>query len=187
MASVPYATLKPQLEALSLHGHADVFTEGFHQRLVVLLYAAAAVPLAGAAVVFFYRRRIAQMAGDARASLASFFTETVADVADSLRKESRIHLLLLAAVLVLALAVRLLFLFQPMRYDEAYTYTHFASTPIYLTVSNFSSTNNHIFHTLLVQFSSLIFGNQPWALRLPALIAGLAARAGNLCRDSNLL
>jgi hypothetical protein len=76
--------------------------------------------------------------------------------------------LLPITVVILAL----LFLFQPMRYDEAYTFTHFASTPLYLALSNYSSTNNHLLNTLLVHFSYILFGNHPWALRLPTLIAG---------------
>ncbi len=172
VASIPFATLKPQLEALTLHGHADVFTEAFHQRVAGILRAGSVVPLVGAAAVLVFRRRIARMAGDAAGSVSSFLAVLAGEAAGALRSDGRLHLSLLGAVLLLGLGIRLLFLFQPMRYDESYTYTHFASTPLYLTVSNYSSTNNHILNTLLMQLSTLVFGNHPWALRLPAFVAG---------------
>ena len=46
--------------------------------------------------------------------------------------EDRLHLASLAAIGVLGVALRLLFLSQPMRYDEAYTYNNFASGPLYI-------------------------------------------------------
>ena len=49
----------------------------------------------------------------------------------------------------------------------------FASRPIKVIVSNYHTPNNHVFHSLLVHFSYLLFGNHPWALRLPVLIAGV--------------
>jgi hypothetical protein len=172
VASIPFSTLKPQLEALTLYGHAAVFTESFHARLVGILRFASAVPLVTAVTVFFFRRRITQVAGYAMTSLSTFFADSAKQAVDVLRKESRLHLALLASILVLAFFIRLLFLFQPMRYDEAYTFTHYASMPLYLGLSNYSAPNNHLLHTLLVHCSYLIFGNYPWALRLPALIAG---------------
>src|SRR5688572_7081313 len=71
--------------------------------------------------------------------------------------------------------VRIELLDQPMRYDEAVTYrlyVHPAAGP--MDILRDYSANNHLLHTLLVWASVRMFGNIEWAIRLPALIAGLA-------------
>ena len=78
------------------------------------------------------------------------------------------------AITLLAAAVRLLYLSQPMQYDEAYTFVAFASRPFWIAISDYSLPNNHVFHTLLVYLAYHLLGNQPWTIRLPALVAGVA-------------
>jgi 4-amino-4-deoxy-L-arabinose transferase-like glycosyltransferase len=89
------------------------------------------------------------------------------------RKGNAIHLFALSAIFFLGVTVRLVFLFQPMRYDEAFSFTYYASKPLALGLSDYSYPNNHLFHTFLVHLAYLAFGNQPWVIRLPALIAGI--------------
>lgn len=60
-------------------------------------------------------------------------------------------------------------------YDEAFTYTDYASKPVGFILSNYASPNNHILHTLLVKMSCAVFGLHLWSLRLPALLAGIVA------------
>jgi 4-amino-4-deoxy-L-arabinose transferase-like glycosyltransferase len=67
---------------------------------------------------------------------------------------------------------RLFFLSQPVRFDEASSYLDYASKPLYLLVSIYTEPENHVFNSLLTHFSTAIFGNHLWALRLPALTAG---------------
>jgi hypothetical protein len=76
-------------------------------------------------------------------------------------------------ILLVSIFMRLFFLGQPIRYDEAYTYLNYASKPLLTGMSNYSFPNNHLFHTILVHFSYVVFGNKLWALRLPALMAGV--------------
>ena len=78
----------------------------------------------------------------------------------------------LIALVVIAIALRGLYLNQPMRYDEAFTYTNTAAKGLRYTISTYHAPNNHIFHTALVRVSAGLFGNEPWALRLPAFTAG---------------
>jgi hypothetical protein len=79
----------------------------------------------------------------------------------------------LAVITLIALLVRLRFLNQPIRYDEADTILSYASKPLYLGLSVYNEPNNHVFHTLLVHFAILLAGTAEWAVRLPALIAGV--------------
>jgi 4-amino-4-deoxy-L-arabinose transferase-like glycosyltransferase len=77
-----------------------------------------------------------------------------------------------AALLVVGLVIRGLFVNVPMEHDEAYTFSVFAVQPLRLGLSDYHYPNNHLFHTLLVHLSYRLFGVQPWTVRLPALIAG---------------
>lgn len=69
--------------------------------------------------------------------------------------------------------MRALYLAQPMRYDEAVTYMYFVRLPWSEALSTYTYPNNHLFHTLLAKASVTAFGNSPWALRLPAFVAGV--------------
>jgi 4-amino-4-deoxy-L-arabinose transferase-like glycosyltransferase len=61
-----------------------------------------------------------------------------------------------------------------MRYDEATTYDNYVSKPLYIGLANYSTPNNHLLHTFLAKLSVTAFGSAPWAIRLPALLAGIA-------------
>lgn len=71
-----------------------------------------------------------------------------------------------------AVAVRVHYVAQAIQYDEAFTFTYYASRPLVVGLSYYTFPNNHLFHTFLVHVTSSIFGNHLWALRLPALVAG---------------
>lgn len=89
------------------------------------------------------------------------------------RTEPIILLLILTAGLILRLAA----LNDPVSYDEAYTYIAFVRQDIWGILSDYSLPNNHILNSLLIKLSTSLLGNHPWSMRLPALIAGLAAIA----------
>ncbi|MBI4494294.1 MAG: glycosyltransferase family 39 protein [Chloroflexi bacterium] len=85
------------------------------------------------------------------------------------------RLCLVGAILIVLIGTvaRVSFLSQPARYDEAHTFNEFASRPLYYALSFYPEPNNQLFHTLLVHISSMLLGNQLWAIRLPALVAGI--------------
>lgn len=102
----------------------------------------------------------------------------------------RIYLVALLVITLLALLIRLIFISQPMRHDEAYTFLAFASRSFRVVISDYHLPNNHVFHTILVYLAYHLFGNQPWIIRLPALIAGVLAVpatywVGNMFYDRN--
>ena len=92
---------------------------------------------------------------------------------DAWRTETRDHRIALAILLSIGVALRALYLTQPMRYDEAVTYMYFVRLPWLEALSTYTYPNNHLFHTLLAKMSVAAFGNYPWALRIPALLAGI--------------
>ena len=81
--------------------------------------------------------------------------------------------LVAAELLAGALLMRLLYIRQPIRHDEAYTYLYFASEPLGAALGDYSYPNNHLFHTLLVRATTSLFGGSLPAIRLPAFVAGL--------------
>ena len=81
-----------------------------------------------------------------------------------------------AVWLITALAAigRLAHLWQPMRYDESITWAYFVGRSWSTVVSSYQFPNNHVFFSLLAKATSGLAPFQPWALRLPAFVAGVA-------------
>jgi len=77
-------------------------------------------------------------------------------------------------ITVLGVVLRAVYLSQPMRNDEAATYLFYVRKPPLYGLVSYTLPNNHVLHTLLASVSTFIFGNHPWAIRLPAFIAGVA-------------
>ena len=84
-----------------------------------------------------------------------------------------------AILLITAIAVidRLAVLWQPMRYDESVTWAYFVGRSWSTIVSSYQFPNNHVFFSLLAKMTSSVAPFQPWALRLPAFLAGVAVVA----------
>ncbi len=87
--------------------------------------------------------------------------------------EPRWVFIALGLITLAALVLRALLLRQPVQYDEAYTFIHYASKSLTTILANYSAPNNHIFHTLLVALACHLLGADLWTLRLPALLAGI--------------
>jgi Dolichyl-phosphate-mannose-protein mannosyltransferase len=68
--------------------------------------------------------------------------------------------------------LRLRHLGRLVRFDEAWTYIGFASRPLVLGLSRYPAANNHLLNTLLIYFSTRLFGNTIFGLRFPALAVG---------------
>ncbi|MCY7379074.1 MAG: glycosyltransferase family 39 protein [Gemmatimonadaceae bacterium] len=85
--------------------------------------------------------------------------------------DERTAILLITAIAVIA---RLAVLWQPMRYDESVTWAYFVGRPWSTIVSSYQFPNNHVFFSLLAKLTAAVAPFQPWALRLPAFLAGVA-------------
>lgn len=79
-----------------------------------------------------------------------------------------------AVILVFAAGIflRIRHLGRAVRFDEAWTYMEFASRPLVVAVSNYHVPNNHLLHTVLVHFSTRLFGHTLFGLRFPAFVIG---------------
>ncbi len=76
--------------------------------------------------------------------------------------------LLLAASIVL----RLPFLFQPGSSDEVRNYYAWTARPFVLAISDYRAPCNHLLYTILDYPIVRLLGNDEWAIRLPAFLAG---------------
>jgi 4-amino-4-deoxy-L-arabinose transferase-like glycosyltransferase len=80
----------------------------------------------------------------------------------------------LVTIALIGVALRAIYLTQPMRYDEAVTYMYFVRLDWADALSTYTYPNNHLFHTALAKAAASVFGAGPAVLRLPAFLAGAA-------------
>ncbi len=83
----------------------------------------------------------------------------------------------LAAVLIVALALRLVHLDGGLWIDEISTLLTYVRRPMLETFVVYDSQNQHPLYTLMAQGSIALFGDTPSALRLPAVLLGVASVA----------
>jgi hypothetical protein len=167
---LPYALLRSWGDRLARDGSLELLTPSLVGLLRPLFLAGGLLLLAGG-LACLLRPAWAR-------ALAAFPRRLFQDALDILRVLAAVRLSLFEkAGLALSLAagawVRLVLLRAPMQYDEAYTWIAFAARPFTAVLTDYHLPNNHVFHTLLVRLSALLFGPEPWALRLPAFLAGL--------------
>ncbi len=175
LASVSFASftsVKAHLDSFASDGDADVTRTEF-DAIVVRLRAAAVVAGLAAVAAYARRKRLRNFLGELGASCATATSSLVRGLRRVLAAESPLHLGALLTVIVIAVLVRLEFLFQPMRYDESATFVSYVSPPWYIALTDYSAPNNHVLHSLLTQISTAVFGTEAWAIRLPAFLAGI--------------
>lgn len=80
----------------------------------------------------------------------------------------------LLAVLVYGVIIRAVFLREPVRLDEFYTYFNYVIYPFRHILSTYDVPNNHVFHSILARIFYLLGGTSETVLRLPAFLAGCA-------------
>ncbi|MEH3053464.1 MAG: hypothetical protein PGN13_05555 [Patulibacter minatonensis] len=63
---------------------------------------------------------------------------------------------------------------EPPHFDESYTALHYVQGSLGELLTTYDEPNNHILGSLLAWLSTGVLGGGPFALRLPALLAGIA-------------
>ncbi|MCA1626234.1 MAG: glycosyltransferase family 39 protein [Acidobacteria bacterium] len=81
---------------------------------------------------------------------------------------------LITAVTVLAFVLRLFRLDSELWLDEITTIFFYSPMSTLHVLTGFVSANNHLLNTLLMKLAIAFFGEQEWAVRLPAAIFGAA-------------
>lgn len=111
--------------------------------------------------------------GDARCRDRLLSCETARKCTRAWSNETPLHRIALVLVFICGLGLRISFLFQPLRLDEASSYVELASHPVSLGLSYYPHPNNHLLNTLFMNLSTRLFGGAEWAIRLPALLFGV--------------
>lgn len=81
----------------------------------------------------------------------------------------------LAAILAVAFVLRAFKLDAPLWYDEIDTLLRYVRLPWSELVATYDSLNNHMFFSLQAKLAVALFGESPWALRLPAMLFGVGS------------
>ncbi len=103
-------------------------------------------------------------------------------------KTSRADVWLILGLLVVGLALRLYNLGEGLWFDEIQTLVDYVRLPLPRIVTTFDSQNQHPLYTVLARGAFAVFGEAPWALRLPAALLGVASlwaayRLGRMMTD----
>lgn len=166
LAALPYANLRQWFDNLARDGSLEAFTPALYSAARLALVSLSLLALLAARTTARWQpvlqRALAPSAW--RADLHQLLTAARLPQRDALT---------LAALLLIGLVARLVYLNQPMRYDEAYSAVVFAARPLRYALSDYHLPNNHLLNTLLMHFSLQWFGWHAWSARLPALLAGL--------------
>jgi hypothetical protein len=172
---IPYELIKPMVDSLNYTGTVRFFDKFYFEQMVLririlslFLVFSTLILISNKAyfapAISNYLLSLRYSASINKCTLFSFIEYFI---------EDKFHLFAFVLILTVGIIVRIFFLWQPIRGDEAGTFLYYASKPFYIGISSYYTPNNHIFHTLLVHASTQFFGNSVWSIRLPALIAGI--------------
>lgn len=81
----------------------------------------------------------------------------------------------LAGVTALALALRLYQASADLWLDEISPIVDYGPLPVLQVIGSYLRSNNHLLNTLLIKLAIAAFGEQEWAVRLPAIFFGVAS------------
>lgn len=87
----------------------------------------------------------------------------------------KLGLSILGAILLAALGLRLYHLNSGLWFDEIVTNVLYARMPFGSILTSYESENQHFLYSLLAHASFNLFGETAWALRLPAVLFGVAS------------
>jgi len=173
LTMVPYETWLGLANHYSTKGTAaDIITPVFFANMVLKARVAAALFLLLGGTIFCWRKSISAELGGAVADVGPLLTGMKQHLAAITAEDGRSVWLWLALITLTGLALRLSLAGQPLRYDEALIFSAFAKLPVPFIVTNYTNVGNHVFHTLLLHWSWLLFGSSEIAIRLPVLVSG---------------
>jgi hypothetical protein len=168
---VSFEAMRGYLDRAARAGALHEYTKALHDNLTGKLRLAASASLLLGLLAWRFRGRLSRLLVELAVRLRDEFCEALRSLRPAPVQLGTLTALL--ALVGLAAGLRFAFLGQPMRYDEAFTYAEYASRPVYVLVSKYDFPNNHIFHSLCVHTVCRLLGDAPWAVRLPAFLAGL--------------
>ncbi|MDH3733036.1 MAG: glycosyltransferase family 39 protein [Gemmatimonadota bacterium] len=83
--------------------------------------------------------------------------------------------LALASIVVVALVLRVVGLGDRLWFDEIKMYVLYMTEPLGTILATYDDQNQHLLYSLLARLSTLVYGDGAAALRMPALVFGIAS------------
>lgn len=170
---LPFSMVRAWADKSAFDGSADFLTPARFRGAVVGVRTLAALLIVVSGIFLFIRGRVVRFFSGQLISFGRVAGRLRAFLGEIWLESETWHLAVLGIVVLAGVMLRWAFIHQPIRYDEANTFMEYASRPLYLGLTYYTSHNNHLFHTFLVHISYLIFGDALWAVRLPAFLAGV--------------
>jgi hypothetical protein len=152
---------------------SDRFTIDFFSSVMWKLRIVAGFGLILGTATGTFNRQVASLLAMAWAELTAFLRACWVDSKAALQSESRLHTWSLAAMILIGTVLRIVYIDQPIRNDEAYTFIEYVSRPFIVVASWYNVPNNHVLHSIFARICYLLFGHHEWAIRLPAFVAGI--------------
>jgi uncharacterized membrane protein len=87
---------------------------------------------------------------------------------------SSLEIIAFITIVTVGAIARAYFLNQPMRFDESATVLSYINNN-WLGLLNYTAPNNHLLNTVLIKFVTIIWGEHPMVIRLPAYLFGCAS------------
>ena len=172
LSLVPYETLRAHVASFSVDGDAGLDVHEF-DRFVVRLRLLSAGFVALSVGLVLARNAVDRATTGVIADWSSALRRAPGLLVAWSRRQGVVYVAALALVLLAGVVVRAVYLDGPMRYDEATTYDNYVSKPLYVSLANYSTPNNHLLNTALAAVSVTIGGSGPAAVRAPAFVAGV--------------
>jgi len=157
------------MNLLSHDLNCERFTLQAYERLRVSGLAIAVMGLLLTAICSRYRTRLSHALN--RRTLSEDFQQFIRLPSARLMPAD---LAILCVTIACGLAARLSYLNQPMRGDECITFLQYGVVSFLTCISDYGAPNNHLLNSALINLCVHIFPEQPWLIRLPSLIFGLA-------------
>ncbi|MCW5898768.1 MAG: glycosyltransferase family 39 protein [Flavobacteriales bacterium] len=169
------ATVLGHLNAIAPDGDVERYTAAFHARIQGNFRFMAGAFIVMAVLLAAMRKRIGEAMTPAASGAWGRFRADLREVRERYAKRTSFAHKRSVLLLILAgAALRAWLMPAAITYDEAFTWTYYASRPLHVILSDLSYPNNHILHTLLVKLFTTVLGVGTISLRLPAFLAGVA-------------
>jgi hypothetical protein len=175
---VPYQAMKTWVDLLAPDGSMESFRPAIFSQFKRIFFPIGLASFLVTAWLFSNRHRSERILSNSYATQKIFIAARVDEIrqlSGELRRaivDSRYGIALLVIV-ALGIGYRAVLLSKQVSHDEAYTFMAFVSWGLQQVLTDYHLPNNHVFHSVMVFFSTEIFGIQPWAIRFPAFIAGI--------------
>ncbi|MBP6313222.1 MAG: glycosyltransferase family 39 protein [Flavobacteriales bacterium] len=172
-STLGHSVVLDHLNDAALDGSVDSYSAGLHGQIQGNLRIAALLLGILALSIFLMRAQLTVwFAGEG--GITRFTAEVRKLKHDYTKRTSRGHKQMVLLIVMVGVILRCIMLIQPLTYDEAFTYTYFATRPIHIILSDYSYPNNHVLNTLLVKLFTAVLGVGKISLRLPAFVAAVA-------------